>query len=117
MTNGDIDLRGTQGAVVLPGGTVVQHYPGRETEQSSMNPQTPGDINNRVYDQGRELSEIRARLTTMEANAIRMEADIKQIMALLQRPSVAVTFNQLLVSIGLALVVVLSILAATYAGQ
>lgn len=27
----NIDLRGTQGAVVLPGGTVTQHYPASES--------------------------------------------------------------------------------------
>lgn len=109
MTDGDIDLRGTQGAVVLPGGTVVQNYPQRETEQAPMNPQTPGDLNERMYNQGRELSEIKARLIAVEAN-------VNQIMILLQRPSVAVTFNQLLVSIGLALVIVIAILGASYAG-
>lgn len=34
-----IDLRGTQGAVVLPGGTVTQHYPDHNMTQ----PQSPGD--------------------------------------------------------------------------
>lgn len=35
----NIDLRGTQGAVVLPGGTVTQHYPDHNMTQ----PQSPGD--------------------------------------------------------------------------
>lgn len=113
MTDGDIDLRGTQGAVVLPGGTVVQHY-GKteqerpETKQHSMNPQTPGDFNSRMYDQGRELAEIKARLVALEVS-------VNQIMAMLQRPSVAVTLNQLLISIGLAIVIVLAVLGASYA--
>lgn len=107
MADPNVDLRGTQGAVVLPGGTVVQHY---ESESPTMNPQTPGDINNRVYDQGRELSEIRARLTALEQM-------VSQMMTMLQRPAVTITTNQLIVTVGLALLIVTVVLGATYAGR
>lgn len=119
MTPGDsIDLRGTQGSVVLPGGTVVQHYPqARDAEQPSMNPRNPDEVDSRLYDQGRELAEVKARLTAVEATAKTTEADVKTILALLQRPSFGVTINQLLVSILMAIIVVALVLGVSYVGQ
>lgn len=117
MAEGDIDLRGTQGAVVLPGGTVVQNYPQRDVEQLPMNPRNPDEVDSRLYDQGRELAEVKARLTAVEATAKTTEADVKTILALLQRPSFGVTINQLLVSILMAIIVVALVLGVSYVGQ
>lgn len=106
MAEPDIDLRGTQGAVVLPGGTVVQNY----ERDERMNPQQPGDINSRMYDQGRELAEIKARL-------IALEVMMNQVMTMLQRPAVAITSMQLFISVGLAVLIVALVLGINYAGR
>lgn len=106
-----IDLRGTQGAVVLPGGSVSQYYPQRENEDSAMNQRGSDDTNKVVYEQGRELSQIAARLTALEATVNRL------VVMLEQRQALTISFNQLLVSLAVAFVIVALVLGVSYAGQ
>lgn len=78
----DFDLRGTQGAVVLPHGTVVQHY-SPPTNEPDMTQQTTtnGDkaLHDRVFKHESELADVRARVTIMESLINEMKHPISQI--------------------------------------
>lgn len=78
----DFDLRGTQGAVVLPHGTVVQNYQPPTTEPDmTQSMTTNGDkaLYDRVYKHEGELADVRARMAIMEALIGEMKAPLAQI--------------------------------------
>lgn len=78
----DFDLRGTQGAVVLPHGTVVQHY-APHTNEPDMTPQTTTDgdkaLHDRVFKHESDIADVRARVTIMESLINEMKHPISQI--------------------------------------
>lgn len=108
----EIDLRGTQGAVVLPGGTVTQHYPA--PEQPPMTQTTNGDkaMHDRVYNHSEQLAALNARMSYMEAT-------LTEIKSLLQRqqPTVIMNMQQLLLAVTVAAIVAAIIFGVSYAGQ
>lgn len=105
----EIDLRGTQGAVVLPGGTVTQHYPA--PEQPPMTQTTNGDkaMHDRVYSHSEQLAALNARMSYMEAT-------LTEIKSLLQRQQPTVIMNMLL-AVTVAAIVAAIIFGVSYAGQ
>lgn len=108
----EIDLRGTQGAVILPGGTVTQHYP--TPEQPPMTQTTNGDkaMHDRVYSHSEQLAALNARMSYMEAT-------LTEIKSLLQRqqPTVIMNMQQLLLAVTVAAIVAAIIFGVSYAGQ
>lgn len=104
-----IDLRGTQGAVVLPGGTVVQHYPPANTDDTAMNQRADdnGDraMHDQVYKHTDQLADIRARVTIIEAA-------LAEIKAMLQRQQ-----QQFLLALTVVMVTAAIIFGVSYAGQ
>jgi hypothetical protein len=109
---GDIDLRGTQGAVVLPGGSVAQYYPQQREHETTMNQRAADDNTSKMmYEQGRELSQIQARLTALEAMVNRL------VTLLEQRQGLTISLNQLLLSLAVAVVIVVLVLGVSYARQ
>lgn len=77
----EFDLRGTQGAVVLPHGTVVQHYSPPTNEPDMTQPTTDGDrgLHDRVFKHESEIADVRARVTIMESLINEMKHPISQI--------------------------------------
>lgn len=87
----DIDLRGTQGAVVLPGGTVTQNYP-----EPAMTQTTNGDkaMHERVYNHSEQLAALNVRMSYIEAM-------LSEIKSLLQRQQLLLAVTVVVVLVAL----------------
>lgn len=80
MSDEAIDLRGTQGSVVIPHGTVVQHYEGGDKHSPSLDDRLAFQAQQiaRLSD---DLAQVKLQINTQDAQRLLFERTLKDALA------------------------------------
>lgn len=80
MSDESIDLRGTQGSVVIPHGTVVQHYEGGDKHSPSLDDRLAFQAQQiaRLSD---DLAQVKLQINTQDAQRLLFERTLKDALA------------------------------------